>query len=145
MVNCKLVTDEDELKEAYTVRAAVFTGEQGIPANIVFDDHDLIALHFVAQQDTLIVGTARVVLLNRKQAKVERMAVIASARRRGIGRQIMQFIEDEMEKRRVAQIILHARYDVADFYRSCGYRQAGGPFQEAGIKHIVMRKALDKY
>ncbi len=143
MVICKLAITDEELNEAFRIRRCVFTNEQGIAEDRVFDNHDSNAIHVIARNDAFIVGTARVLLLSEKQAKIERMAVLASFRRRAIGKHMVQFIEDEMKNRAVKQIILHAQYDVMGFYQACGYAKTGKPFQEVGIKHIAMQKELD--
>ena len=60
------------------------------------------------------------------------------------GRQedVLRFLEDEAKARQVQRIFLHAQTYVVPFYRQHGYREEGVTFQEAGIEHILMRKAL---
>ncbi len=142
MIICSLVTTEQERDEAFCVRKEVFVKEQGISEALVFDANDDIALHVIARDNGCVVGTARILLLTERQAKVERMAVLSVSRRYGIGKKILQFMENELRRREIRQITLHAQYNTAVFYEACGFRESGKPFLEAGIKHILMKKEL---
>ena len=41
-----------------------------------------------------------------------------------------------------ASALLHAQASAAPFYLRAGYSMEGDPFEEAGIPHLAMRKAL---
>ena len=138
----KLVTSDRELEEAFEMRREVFVEEQGISEDLVFDGHDGEALHMVVKDGQRVVGTARVLLLADNQAKLERMAVLKPFRHKGIGRGIVSFLNEELRKRQLEQIILHAQYTVVAFYKSCGFEESGSPFWEAGLKHVKMQKRL---
>lgn len=141
-INYKLVTSEQELKEALAVRREVFIEEQGIPLEIELDEHDQEALHMVVEDGKRVIGTARIQFLTPLQAKIERMAVLKSFRRQGIGSGMISLLNDELKKRKIAEIVLHAQYPVVPFYRSRGFRETGAPFLEAGIKHRKMQRQL---
>ncbi len=138
----KLVTSDGELKEAFEVRKKVFVEEQGIADNLELDDYDREALHMVVKDGERVIGTARVLFLANNQAKIERMAILKPFRRKGIGRRIISFLNEELIKRQVEQVVLHAQHTVVDFYKSCGFEKSGSPFWEAGIKHIKMQRQL---
>ena len=138
----KLVTSDRELKAAFEVRLQVFVEEQGISEELELDDLDQEALHMVVKDGERVIGTARVLFLTANQAKIERMAILKSFRRRGIGRGIMSFLNEELRNKQVEQVVLHAQYAVVAFYKSCGFEESGLPFQEAGIKHIKMERQL---
>ena len=82
----KLVKSDRELKEAFEVRKKVFVDEQGIAECLEFDGNDGQALHMVVMDGERVIGTARVLFLAANQAKLERMAILKSFRRKGIGR-----------------------------------------------------------
>ena len=136
----KLVNSDEELNGAFEVRRRVFIEEQGVSEDMGLDGHDREALHMVVEEEGRIVGTARVMFLAEGKAKIERMAIVKLFRRRGIGRNIISFLLEELRSRQVKQVILHAQYSVIDFYRSCGFEESGLPFWEAGIKHIKMHR-----
>jgi len=138
----KLVTSDRELKEAFEVRKRVFAEEQGIPEDLELDGHDRETLHVVVKDGERVIGTARVLFLATSQAKIERMAVLKPFRRKGIGRGIICYLDEELRNRKVEQVVLHAQYPVVAFYKSCGFEELGSTFWEAGIKHIKMQRRL---
>jgi len=138
----KFVENEGELKGAFEVRRQVFVEEQNIPEALEFDRLDGEAPHVVAKDGERVIGTARVLFLTNSQAKLERLAILRPFRRRGIGRGIISFLNEELRNRGVEQVILHAQCVAAAFYRSCGFERSSSPFWEVGIKHIKMQKRL---
>ena len=138
----KLVASDSELKEAFEVRKKVFIEEQGIAEYLEFDGNDGQALHMVVMDGERVIGTARVLFLATNQAKLERMAILKPFRRKGIGRKLIYHLHEDLIKRQVEQVVLHAQCSVAAFYKLCGFEESGSPFWEAGIKHIKMQKKL---
>jgi predicted GNAT family N-acyltransferase len=138
----KLVDSESELKDAFGIRKQVFITEQNIPPDLEYDEDDRTALHMLVKNRGKAIGTARVLFLSNKQAKLERLAVLKSFRGRGIGSEIISFLEKELKNQGVEKVILHAQCRAIAFYKSCGYQKMGTPFWEVGIKHIKMQKQL---
>ena len=138
----KLVTGDVELQEAFEVRRQVFVREQDISEDLVFDEHDRKALHMVVKDGERVIGSARVQFLDDNQAKLERMAILKHYRRKGIGKEMLLFLDAIWKDRQVQQVIIHAQLEVVPFYKLCGFDEFGSPFREAGIKHIKMRKRL---
>jgi len=138
----KLVTGDVELQEAFEVRRQVFVREQGISEDLVFDGHDREALHMVVKDGERVIGSARVQFLTDNQAKLERMAILERYRRKGIGKEMLLFLDTAWKDKQVQQVIIHAQLEVVPFYKLCGFDQFGSPFREAGIKHIKMRKQV---
>ena len=138
----KLISSDRELKSAFEVRRQVFVEEQGITEDLELDEYDREALHMVVKDGERVIGTARVRFLGTGQAKLERMAVLRSFRRRGIGRRISSFLNEELRNRQIRQVVLHAQYSAIVFYKSCGFEESGLPFWEAGIKHIKMQRSI---
>ena len=138
----KLVASDRELKGAFEVRRQVFVEEQGISEDIELDDYDREALHMVVKDGEKVIGTARVLFLVANQAKIERMAILKPFRRQGIGSRIITFLNEELRNRQINQVFLHAQHSVVAFYKSCGFKESGSPFWEAGIRHIKMQGQL---
>ena len=135
----KLVENEEELQGAFEVRRQVFAVEQQIAEELVFekaDDSDEI--NIVVKNEDTIIGTARVVFTADNTAKIERMAVLKNFRNRGVGKGIISFLDEVLKQKHVTHVVLHAQYQVIDFYRACGFIESGLPFEEAGIKHVKM-------
>jgi predicted GNAT family N-acyltransferase len=138
----KIVTGDVELQESFKVRRQVFVREQGISEDLVFNGHDNEALHMVVKDGERVIGSARVQFLAGNQAKLERMAVLKRYRRKGIGKEMLLFLDTVWKDKQVQQIIIHAQLEVVPFYKLCGFDELGLPFREAGIKHIKMRKQV---
>jgi predicted GNAT family N-acyltransferase len=141
-VDYALVTGGAELHQAFEVRRQVFVQEQGISEDLVFDGNDRKALHVVVKVGEKVIGSARVQFLTDNQAKLERMAILQHYRRKGIGKEMLLFLDAVWKDKQMQRVIIHAQLEVVPFYRSCGFDQVGPPFQEAGIERIAMCKRL---
>jgi predicted GNAT family N-acyltransferase len=125
------------LEQALRIRIRVFVREQGVPADIELDDDDKRALHLLAFFEGRAVGTARIVM-HGGQAKIGRMAVLKSHRRKNVGKKLLTSAISTAKKQRAAKIYLHAQVAVIKFYESAGFRCVGPAFDEAGIAHRKM-------
>jgi predicted GNAT family N-acyltransferase len=141
-LNYKLVESEDELREAFKVRKRIFVEEQGISENLENDGCDSKALHMVVQYGERTIGTARVLFPAPGVAKIERMAILKTFRRKGIGSEIVSFLNERLKTNKIDRIVVHAQYPAVPFYKSCGFVGSGAPFNEAGIGHIKMELLL---
>ena len=135
----KFAENETEYDGVRELRRRVFVEEQGIPENLVFggdsgDDDNLI----VVLDGPSVIASARIIFSLPDTAKIERMAVLETLRNQGVGKKLMAFIISEIKNRGFSKVYLHAQYSAVDFYKTCGFRDVGKPFTEAGIKHIKM-------
>jgi predicted GNAT family N-acyltransferase len=131
------VVSQEGLKRARSIRLRVFVKEQNVPREIELDADDQRATHFLAFIAGRSVGTARVVF-NGKQAKIGRMAVLKSFRKKGVGRELLEESLKLAWKKGVKSLILHAQVPVVGFYEKRGFRCVGRTFMEAGIPHRKM-------
>ena len=128
-------------RQAVALRMAVFVDEQRVPADMEVDEHDPYAVHFVAVEAEKVVGTLRIVELEKAQgpaAKIGRVAVAAPLRGRGIGRQLMEAAIRHAAARRCATCILGAQVPVIGFYEKLGFVAHGPVFDDCGIPHRTM-------
>lgn len=123
-----------------SVRQAVFVQEQGIAANLVFDDADPGAVHAVAFNHlNMPVAAGRLLVATPGVGKVGRMASLAPVRGVGLGRQVLDALMQAARARGDHEVILQAQTRAVPFYLRAGYRLQGPEFQEAGIPHQEMR------
>jgi predicted GNAT family N-acyltransferase len=142
MVEIVAIRGTDTLmREAYALRREVFVVEQGVPQELEVDDDDPIAAHLVALHEGRVVGTLRMVRHGRT-AKIGRMAVSASWRRKGIGGALMRFAALTAGHDGVEEIILAAQLAARRFYQRLGYAEEGDVFYDANLPHVRMRKRL---
>jgi predicted GNAT family N-acyltransferase len=125
----------------YALRHEVFVVEQQVPVELERDEYDAAATHLVALRGDEAIGTLRIVI-DGTGARIGRMAVRAAERNKGIGTRLMQHAAEAALRMGAREIELHAQLTAREFYRRLGYRQEGGVFEEAGIPHVTMRKAL---
>ena len=125
--------------EAAALRFAVFVGEQNVPSGIELDDKDAECIHALAYDDAgRAIGTGRLL----PDGHIGRMAVIKEWRRQGVGAKLLEALIAEAGKRGHADVALSAQLQAAEFYRSHGFVAEGKVYEEAGILHQKMRKAL---
>ncbi|MCK5577833.1 MAG: GNAT family N-acetyltransferase, partial [Dehalococcoidales bacterium] len=87
-------------------------------------------------------GTARVLFPAPGVAKIERMAILKTFRRKGIGSEIVSFLNERLKTNKIDRVVVHAQYPAVPFYKSCGFVGSGAPFNEASIGHIKMELLL---
>jgi predicted GNAT family N-acyltransferase len=75
-------------------------------------------------------------------AKAERVAVLEAARGTGLGTLLMSALECEARRLGYREVVLNAQIQVLPFYFGLGYVAEGPQFDEAGIQHRKMRKAI---
>ena len=126
-------------EDAARVREAVFVRELGIAAPLVSDEADLDAVHVVAYRLGHAVAAARLL----PDGAIGRLAVLPSARRAGIGSQVLLALIAQAERRGDASVWLYAQRDAVSFYLRHAFTCVGEPFYEAGVEHIEMMRPLD--
>jgi len=136
-VTIKRVSRQAELVQALAIRIRVFVQEQQVPAHIELDADDQTAIHLLALKAGKAVGTARIVMKH-DRAKIGRMAVLKSHRRKGAGAALLKHAIRSARNLGARQIYLHAQVAASGFYRLMGFRAVGSVFEEAGIPHRKM-------
>ncbi len=138
-----------DLAAALAIREVVFIEEQAVPQDIERDDQDETAYHVLAMLGGHAVGTGRLVSGQEppegekgRWGRVGRMAVLASHRKGGIGRKILGALEARARELGLDGIVLHAQVMSKGFYEGEGYEPFGAVFDEAGMPHVKMSKAL---
>lgn len=123
---------------ASPIRFQVFVREQRVPAEIELDDMDAPSLHAIAFENEKAIGTGRLL----PDGHIGRMAILKEWRRRGIGAAILKALIDAAERRGDREIALSAQLHAVEFYRTHGFEPVGDIYEEAGIPHQAMVRAL---
>jgi len=130
------------------VRRVVYVDEQNVDAEEEFEGLDPLCPHFIAEIDDpgggnpIPVGVARLRFMEDGALKGERFAVLAEHRGSGVGRALVEEVEDEARRRGGREILLAAQTQALGFYEKLGYEAYGEEFEEAGIPHRMMKKKL---
>ncbi|MFB6619019.1 GNAT family N-acetyltransferase [Streptomyces sp. NPDC056367] len=135
----------------FAVRTEVFVVEQSVPESIEYDAYDAGAVHVLAVgADGLPLGTGRLlhgpeVLAKTGSADVGslgRLAVRKAARGLGVGVALVRAVEAEAVALGLAAVDLGAQTHALGFYERLGYVAYGPEFEDAGMPHRAMRRAL---
>ena len=131
-------------RDAGRVRTEVFVHEQGIPAEVEADRHDISARHAVLYN--------RLGMPDRcgPPAAARHPAWAASAAWRWTGRCAVRSGAANCWMRwwtrrvpgATTEVQLHAQRSAEGFYRRAGFTVVGEPYEEAGIAHIAMARRL---
>lgn len=129
--------------DAGRIRQTVFVEEQGIPAEMEWDAADASCTHAVAYNRLgKALATGRLLEHVPGVAKVGRMAVLPSLRGSGVGRQVLEALMDAARRQGYREVLLHAQISAVGFYLRAGFQQRGPQFDEAGIVHVEMVRAI---
>lgn len=143
MVRVEQVIDQHQLQEAFEIRRKVFVEEQEVPAEEEYDEFEDTSRHFLAYDAAGIpCGTARWRYTD-KGIKLERFAVLASHRAKGVGAALVQRLlqdiadqPDAVEKK----LYLHAQTTAMPLYAKFDFKPEGEEFLECDIRHYRMVK-----
>ncbi|MBM7604024.1 putative GNAT family N-acyltransferase [Metabacillus crassostreae] len=135
----KQVTTNEQLEDAYFVRKTVFVDEQQVPLEEEIDQHEDEATHVVLYDDHQPSGAGRVRIVD-GYGKIERICVMKSARKKGVGKVIVTKLEELATKQGVKKLKLNAQTHAILFYNKLGYEVVSEEFMDAGIPHVTMVK-----
>ncbi len=139
----KLVKLPEEFTAIKSIRKSVFQEEQKVDSALEFDGKDEISDHLIAYLDQQAVGTARIRYLDDNTAKIERLAVLSVARRRGIGKKITELALEIIANQNITEVVVHAQAHIKNLYKQLDFVEVGEIFTEAGLLHIKMSRKID--
>ena len=139
MFRIELMSWEQARAQASRIRFKVFVEEQGVPRAIELDEKDPLCVHALAFDERgAAVGTGRLL----PDAHIGRMAVLEEWRNHGIGAMVLNKLIEKAKELGHEEVLLSAQVHALEFYRRHGFQPVGEIYQEAGIPHRDMRRAL---
>lgn len=100
--------------------------------------------HLMAQDGAGALAVGRLHLNSPEEAQVRYMAVDSGHQGSGLGRKILQGLENWARSQGIKRIVLNSRASAVGFYTRQGYEIIGpGETLFGEIQHIKMRKKLD--
>lgn len=75
-------------------------------------------------------------------ARIKSVAILEEYRRKGLGRYLMEYVENIARERGYKKVNLMGRVSVEGFYNKLGYKTISEPFDYHTIPHIDMVKEL---
>jgi predicted GNAT family N-acyltransferase len=135
------IIDLRDLDAAFTIREKVFVGEQNVPADAEYDQHDRAGTtrHYLARVDGQPAGAARWRPTD-NGVKLERFAVLPEFRNKGVGEALVHRVLADVraEAPDAAQVYLHAQLRAIPLYERTGFHKEGEMFEECDIQHYKM-------
>lgn len=138
MIKVKIVDYDEYFEQIRKIREDIFCKEQGVSLDLEFDGLDSTAIHSVAFDGDIEIGTGRML----SDGHIGRIAVKKEYRERGIGKLIMKCLIDEAFNMKFDEIWLSSQYYAKGFYEKLGFNVIGEIYKEADIDHIKMKKGL---
>ncbi|AKS37668.1 acetyltransferase [Anoxybacillus gonensis] len=133
--------EETLWRDALIVRRAVFIDEQGVSEEEEIDAFEQTSIHFVLYDDDKPIAAGRFRTID-DVGKIERICVLPAYRGRGLGKRIMEAIEQYATKH-VTKVKLNAQTHAEPFYKQLGYETVSDVFLDAGIPHVTMVKTIN--
>lgn len=143
----KRPTSPEEWEQYYHLRYTVLRQPWGQPkgSEVLADEDQSDHAIVVDSQMNEIVGVARMQTNTPKQGQVRCVAVSPSVQGRGVGKLLMNYLENIGQDRGYEEIVLDARENAVKFYVSIGYEIIGESYLLFGvIPHFKMRKSWHK-
>lgn len=138
------VNNQELLDACFAIRTAIFVEEQGVPAVDEFDAYDTLdaeARHILLYVDGVPAASSRLRIVE-QVAKLERICVMLDYRKHGLGRILIDKLEQMAIAEGLEKAKLHAQVQASGFYERLGYAPASEVFMEDGIPHLLMIKKL---
>tara|TARA_B100000575_G_scaffold279547_1_gene268041 strand:- start:187 stop:624 length:438 start_codon:yes stop_codon:yes gene_type:complete len=138
------VDSADLLRKTFEVLQLVFVNEQGLSEAVVYDDPNKSAHYFVAiDAEGNAMGTARWRVTS-EGVKLERFAVLPAYRNKGLGRDLLKSICNDIRSRFSTGVLvyLNAQLEAVNLYSRQGFLPVGSRFLEANKFHQKMAQKL---
>jgi predicted GNAT family N-acyltransferase len=140
----KQVENEYELDRCLFIRKSVFVNEQGVPLDQEYDEWDnanTVIPHIIVYDGETPVATSRLRVVE-GVAKLERICVMKDYRKYGVGKMLVDYMEQLAREQGLTQAKLNGQTQAASFYERLGYVQSSEVFLESNIPHVLFTKSL---
>ncbi|MES2389812.1 MAG: GNAT family N-acetyltransferase [Bacteroidota bacterium] len=143
-VTVKSPETEEVFRDSLKLRYKVLREPLGQPRGSEEDSLDLVAIHAVAlNPEGKVVGTGRIHSNSGRQAQIRLMAVEPELQGKGIGKQLLDFLEGKGKQMGAKYVRVHARESAKAFYAANGYNDVSeGKTLFDTVKHTWMRKEI---
>ena len=133
----------EEFKSYFNLRYRILRAPWGEPEGSEIDEIENQCFHILVSNNKKAIGVGRLQFNSALEAQIRYMAVEKTYERNGIGRMIVDALEQEAMNKNISTIVLDAREPAVGFYQKLGYsmeKKSYMLFNE--IQHLRMRKQL---
>ena len=130
-------------QDATDIRYNVFIAEQKFPEGSDIDALDEKSEHLVLyDHKDAPLATARINELEKPWYQIERVAVSKNARKLGLGKILIQEMEERILENGGEAITLNSESEAIGFYKKNGYEEIGDQYLDYHIMHQKMIKTF---
>lgn len=138
----KKATHPNEIQQCLNIRKQVFIDGQNVPLDEEVDGKDNESVHYLLLVDQEPVGVSRVRFIG-DYAKIERVGILDAYQGRGLGKEIMlKILEDLHENQDVRAAKLCSQTHAIPFYEKLGFVVCSEEYMDAGLLHRDMKLVL---
>ena len=133
----------EEFKSYFNLRYRILRAPWGEPEGSEVDEMENQCFHIMAMNNQELVGVGRLQINTADEAQIRYMAVEKEYEGNGIGRMIVNTLEQQAREKNVGTVILDAREPAVGFYQKLGYKiekKSYVLFNE--IQHFRMTKQI---
>lgn len=141
-MNIKIVSEQPEMEQVFSVRTQVFVNEQNVPEEEEIDHLEEESTHFLVTDDEGNPSGAGRFRVVDGYGKVERICILPEYRSKGVGNALMKAIEQFALSQQIEILKLNAQNQAIPFYEKLGYAVTSDEFLDAGIPHHAMKKHI---
>ena len=139
----KITTESPAYQSVLLLRDLVLRKPLGMnlfDENLEGDKEEIIFGIFNENEEAL--ASVQFKILDNLSVKLRQMAVHPEHQKKGLGKSLVQFAEQQIKNLGYKKIEMHARKTAIPFYEKLGYKKEGDEFIEVGIPHYKMCKEL---
>jgi ribosomal protein S18 acetylase RimI-like enzyme len=139
-----IANTQRELEEVFALRYKILRAPWNQPANTSSDELEAVSLNaFIKNEKAQVVACGRLQENANKVGQIRYMAVDEKYQGQGLGKIIVDFLEQEAKKKGFQVLELQARENAVKFYESQGYKVKEKTFLLWGmIQHYLMEKPI---
>ena len=110
------------ISKSQAIRNQVFVIEQGIPIELDLDGLDEQSYHALITDNNSLVATARLTIVEDKNAVMARVAVLKEYRGSGIATNLIKALLSHAREINIKLIEIHAHEHLRGFYENFGFK-----------------------
>jgi N-acetylglutamate synthase-like GNAT family acetyltransferase len=144
MIEIRSPKTKEEWDKYYQLRWEILRKPWNQPLGSEKDSSEDTSIHFMAvDDDNDILGVCRLQKNSETEGQIRFMAIAEKAQGKGIGKLLINAVENKSKELGIKTIILQARENAVPFYKSCNYTIIEKTFLLFNsIQHYLMTKKL---
>lgn len=134
---------KEDFDNYYALRYDVLRKPWNQPLGSEKDEQEDTSVHAFIKHNNEVLAVCRLQLNTPQTGQIRYMGVRPDQQGKGLGKIILSFLENDAKELGAKEIILHARENALEFYKSYGYSITEKSYLMWGeIQHYLMKKTI---